>query len=157
MQWLITNKKQGEFRALMLIQRMVNKKGGHQLILSCTGGQWNSIEEDAWTCACRDAREETGGFATTPPAHVAWLGQSKKSPVHINCPVHQECPRRAVFMYKTSDGMLAEPIRNLFRPYSDRGRERPVASVRGTSDRCLGAAGSSSRQGVSNALPTAMG
>jgi hypothetical protein len=41
---VITNKKHGEFRALMLIQRMVNKKGEHKLILSCTGGKWNSIE-----------------------------------------------------------------------------------------------------------------
>ena len=62
---VITNKKNGEFRALMLIQRQVdrvNKNGGYKLILSCTGGQRNSIEEDAWTCVCREDREETGGF-----------------------------------------------------------------------------------------------
>ena len=71
---VLTNKKNGEFRALMLIQRMVNKNGGHKLILSCTGGQRNSIEEDAWTCACREEHEETGGFAwfaTTPPANAS--------------------------------------------------------------------------------------
>ena len=103
----------------MLVQRMVNKNDGHKLILSCTGGQRNSMEEDAWTCACREAREETGGlawFATTPPAHVAWPGQSKKSTAHKNRHVHQECPRRAVFMYETSDGMLAERIQDLCRP-----------------------------------------
>ena len=116
---IITNKKNGEFRALMVIQRMVNKNGGHKLILSCTGGQRNSIEEDAWTCACREALEETGGFAwfaTTPPAHVAWLGQSKKSPASKNRSVHQYCPRRAVFLYETLDDTLAERIQNLRRP-----------------------------------------
>ena len=103
----------------MVIQRMVNKNGGHKLILSCTGGQRNSIEEDAWTCACREALEETGGlawFATTPPANVAWLGQSKKSPAHKNHSVHQDCPRRAVFLYETLDDTLAEKIQNLLRP-----------------------------------------
>ena len=116
---IITNNKNGEFRALMVIQRMVNKNGGHKLILSCTGGQRNSIEEDAWTCACREALEETGGlawFATTPPAHVAWLGQSKKSPASKNRSVHQYCPRRAVFLYETLDDTLAERIQNLRRP-----------------------------------------
>ena len=117
---IITNKKNGEFRALMLIQRQVDRlNGGYKLILSCTGGQRNSMEEDAWTCACREAREETGGlawFATTPPAHVAWLGQSKKSPAHKDRRVHTHCPRRAVFMYETSDDMLAERIQNLSRP-----------------------------------------
>ena len=100
-------------RALMLICR--NKKDG-KLKLSCTGGQRKKMreeedEEDAWTCACREAGEETAGFATkrlrraAPPAHVAWLG----------CGPEQNFAGKAVFMYETADRSLAERIQNLGR------------------------------------------
>ncbi len=99
-------------RALMLICR--NKDG--ELKLSCTGGQRKKmreeeVDEDAWTCACREAGEETAGFAAellrraAPPAHVAWLG----------CGPENNFAGKAVFMYETADRSLAERIQNLGR------------------------------------------
>jgi hypothetical protein len=96
----------------MLIQR--SEKG--KLILGLTGGQRKFSEnEDAWTCACREADEETDGHAAmrsrvaTPPAHVAWLGIEQLEG-------SQWVEGKAVYMYETADRLLAEHIQNLCRP-----------------------------------------
>ena len=109
---VITN----EGRALMLIQRLKKAKGEAKLILGLTGGQRKFSEnEDAWTCACREADEETGGYAAmcsrvaAPPAHVAWLGikQLERS---------KWVGGKVVYMYETADHSLAEDIQKLGRP-----------------------------------------
>jgi hypothetical protein len=103
-------------RALMLVQRLKKANGEAKLILGLTGGQRKFIEkEDAWTCACREADEETGGYAAkclrgaAPPAHVAWLGikQLERS---------KWVEGKVVYMYETADHLLAEDIQNLCRP-----------------------------------------
>ena len=115
-------------RALMLICR--NKKDG-ELNLSYTGGQRKKMreeedEEDEWTCSCREAGEETAGFAAellrraAPPAHVAWLGCR---------PQHNNGAGKAVFMYETADRFLAERIQNLGRsPEGEEGLLPPFAT-----------------------------
>jgi hypothetical protein len=101
-------------RALMLIQRLKKAKGEAKLILGLTGGQRKIIgEEDAWKCACREADEETGGFAklrgAVPPAHVAWLGIKQQEG-------SKWVEGKVVYMYETADRLLAEHIQNLCRP-----------------------------------------
>ena len=86
-------------RALMLFER----EGNGRILLGLPGGQRSCIAEDAWSCARREALEETGGQAklsTTPPASVAWQATTKQ----------------AVFVYATSDELVAEDIQGLCRP-----------------------------------------
>ena len=86
-------------RALMLLLREENGR----IYLDLPGGQRACITEDAWSCARREALEETGGQAnlsTTPPASVAWEATTKQ----------------AVFVYETSDELVAEDIQGLCRP-----------------------------------------
>jgi ADP-ribose pyrophosphatase YjhB (NUDIX family) len=86
-------------RALMLFEREENGR----ILLGLPGGQRSCIAEDAWSCARREALEETGGQAklsTTPPASVAWQATTKQ----------------AVFVYATSDELVAEDIQGLCRP-----------------------------------------
>ncbi len=86
-------------RALMLFEREENGR----ILLGLPGGQRSCIAEDAWSCARREALEETGGQAklsTTPPASVAWQATTKQ----------------AVFVYATSDVLVAEDIQGLCRP-----------------------------------------
>jgi hypothetical protein len=103
-------------RALMLVQRLKKANGEAKLILGLTGGQRKFIEkENAWACACREADEETGGYAemcsrvSAPPAHVAWLGinQSERS---------KGAAGKVVYMHETADRFLAEKIQDLRRP-----------------------------------------
>jgi hypothetical protein len=103
-------------RALMLVQRLKRANGEAKLILGLTGGQRKFIEEeDAWACACREADEETRGYAAmcsrgvAEPPHVAWLGikQSERS---------KWVGGKVVYMYETADDLLAEDIQNLCRP-----------------------------------------
>jgi 8-oxo-dGTP pyrophosphatase MutT (NUDIX family) len=85
-------------RALMLFLR----EGDGRIYLDLPGGHRACIAEDAWGCARREALEETGGKAelpTTPPASVAWEATTKQ----------------AVFVYDTSDELLAEHIQGLCR------------------------------------------
>ena len=96
---LVTN--QG--RLLMLFVR--DRKG--IVKLTCTAGKRNCMEENAWSCACRETVEETGGVAelrseldAASPTRVGWAANQKM----------------AVFVHETARHDLAERIQELQRP-----------------------------------------
>jgi hypothetical protein len=104
-------------RALMVVFRFKKTNWEAKLRLGLTGGQRQYIKkEDAWTCACREAGEETGGFAAkflrgaAPPARVAWLGLGD----HMKSSKWVE--GKVVYTYETADHWLAEDIQSLRRP-----------------------------------------
>lgn len=96
---LVTN--QG--RLLMLFVRVKNGS----VKLTCTAGKRNHMEENAWSCACRETVEETGGVAdlraeleAASPTLVGWAATQKM----------------AVFVHETACHDLAERVQELQRP-----------------------------------------
>ena len=96
---LVTN--QG--RLLMLF---VREKNG-SVKLTFPAGKRNHMDEDAWSCACRETVEETGGVAelgaeleAASPTRVGWASNQKM----------------AVFEHETACHDLAERVQELQRP-----------------------------------------
>ena len=89
-------------RVLMLVERR-RDRARHAIKLRFVGGKRSHADLDAWQCALREFREETGGVLdvdATEPSMVAW----------------NPLTRQALFVAHTADASAAAKVQGLGRP-----------------------------------------